>query len=94
MFIDPITYTFKAIIPQQFQCTNADPATCPKISTALVLPSGSFTQVAVDRYTYVSSKYEVYVEEAWGNVGYLALFVIVFQCMAFYSLRYVRHISR
>ena len=91
---DPITYTFKALIPQQFQCTAADAAQCPKITTAVVLPSGSFTQVSVDRYAFVSSKYEVYAEEAWDNVGYLALFVVVFQLMAFWSLRYVRHISR
>ena len=92
MYIDPITFTFKAIIPQQFECTT--PAPCPQIQSIEVLPSGSFRPVKVDRYAYVSTKYEVYAEQAWNSLGYLALFIIVFQMLAFFSLRYVRHISR
>ena len=48
----------------------------------------------VDRYTFVSSKYEVFADQAWNSLGYLTLFIIAFQMLAFFSLRYVRHISR
>ena len=91
MYIDPITYTFKALIPQQFECTAAP---CPQIQSIVVLPSGSFRPVMVDRYTFVSSKYEVFADQAWNSLGYLTLFIIAFQMLAFFSLRYVRHISR
>jgi hypothetical protein len=90
-YIDPIVYTFRALIPQQFQCNSG---TCTKIIIPRLLPSGAFAPILVDRYQYVSTKYEVYTEAMWASLGYLALFILAFQVMAFFSLRYVRHISR
>ena len=68
-------------------------APCPTVLVPIVTPAGVKT-LPVDRYTYVSTKYEVYEEKAWENLGYLAIFILAFQVMAFVSLRYVRHISR
>ena len=75
--IDPITYAFRAIIPQQFIDAG----------TALI---GTQT-----KYEYVSSKYVVYDgNDAWNALGYLAIFIAVFQTGAFLGMRYVRHIVR
>ena len=60
----------------------------------VVSPAGTVLTVPVDRYKFVSTKYEVYEEKAWENLGYLTIFILAFQVMAFVSLRYVRHISR
>lgn len=66
--IDPIAYTFQALIAQQFHCDKVDPKTCPTV--AAVVPVGTeIRSVNVDTYTYVSTKYEVYVEEKWNSVS-------------------------
>ena len=46
-------------------------------------------------YAYVSTKYEVYDgAPAWQALGYLALFILAFQTLAFIGLRTVKHIVR
>jgi len=65
MFIDPITYTFQALIAQQFVC---DSAPCP---TIVAVDNGAALgkQIVVPVYDYVSAKYEVFVEQKWNNVS-------------------------
>lgn len=43
---------------------------------------------------FVSLGYEVSTEEMWPALGYLALFILGFQCAAFLAMAYVRHILR
>lgn len=50
--------------------------------------------INVDRYLYVSTKYDVSFSDQWNSLGYLAIFIIVFQLFAFRSTRVVRHIVR
>jgi hypothetical protein len=89
-FIDPITYAFRALIPQQFVC-RSEP--CPSIG--LVVADGRAAVAATaDLYTFVSTKYQVYVDQQWQSLGYLALFVLAFQALAFYAVRNVRWITR
>lgn len=89
-WIDPITYAFRSLIPQQFYCASdgygAACATVGQITTAGV--------INVDRYLYVSTKYDVSFSDQWNSLGYLAIFIIVFQLFAFRSTRVVRHIVR
>ena len=89
-YIDPITYAFKAVIPGQFACTGETAgASCAALDS--ITPFGL---VRVDRYEYVSTKYDVHYDEALANLGYLALFIVAFQAMAFVATRTVRHIVR
>ena len=32
--------------------------------------------------------------DRWTNLGYLAIFIAVFQCLGFLAIRYIRHIRR
>ena len=115
-YIDPITYAFKALIPQQFYpgsdgpgavqvilsgptppCSPGLPAGIPcgggvKTGGAILLNGG--TSFFVDRYTYVSQKYDVWFDAQWASLGYLALFIVAFQLMALYGINRVRHIVR
>jgi ATP-binding cassette, subfamily G (WHITE), member 2, SNQ2 len=89
-YIDPITYAFKALIPQQFYCA-ADGYGAACGSLAQISPAGL---TVVDRYAYVSNKYDISFSDMWNSLGYLAIFIIVFQALAFRSTRYVKHIVR
>lgn len=115
-YIDPITYAFKALIPQQFYpgsdgpgaphvilsgptppCTPGLPPGIPcgggiMTGGAILLNGG--TSFFVDRYTYVSQKYDVWFDAEWQSLGYLAIFIAVFQLLALYGINRVRHIVR
>ena len=114
-YIDPITYAFKALIPQQFYsgsdgpgaqsvllsgptppCSPGLPPGFPcggvKAGGAVVL-NGNVV-FGVDRYTYVSQKYDVWFDAEWTNLGYLAIFIVVFQALALYAINRIRHIVR
>ncbi len=88
-YIDPITYAFRAVIPGQFSCTDGGTASCAAIDA--ITPRWL---VRVDRYAYVSDMYDVHIDEVWPSIGYLALFVLAFQVMAWVAIRRVRHIVR
>lgn len=85
-WIDPITYAFRAIIPPQFFCEGPN---CPLINN--VTPQGT---TVLDRYAFISSKYDVYEVDRWTNLGYLAIFIIFFQLCAWLATRVVRHLTR
>jgi hypothetical protein len=85
-WLDPVFYAFRALIPNQFVC---DEAPCP----TLLVPS-SLGVRSVDRYQYVSGKYEVYAHDSLKNVGFLAVFILVFQVLGILATRYIRHIVR
>ena len=115
-WIDPITYAFKALIPQQFYpgadgpgadrlllqgptppCSSRVPPGVPcgggtKAGGAVVLNGNIIFNV--DRYDYVSQKYDVWFSEEWRNLGYLAIFIVVFQIFALYGINRIRHIVR
>jgi hypothetical protein len=63
-----------------------------KTGGAILLNGG--TSFFVDRYTYVSQKYDVWFDAQWASLGYLALFIVAFQLMALYGINRVRHIVR
>ncbi len=100
----PIRYAFKALIPQQFYCgSDGAGAACAQLTNVPtpvpIMVNGTSVGVrislgSIDRYMQVSSKYEVFYEKQWESLGYLAIFVLVFQMMAFIGTRYVRHIVR
>ena len=48
----------------------------------------------LDRYDYVSQKYDVWWDQEWINLGYLAIFIAVFQVLALYGTNKIRHIVR
>ena len=82
-FLPPSRYAFRALIPIHFFCQGAG---CP----TLIVP-----QVGVQGlYAYVSTKYELDYFARWENLGYLAIFVAVFQLFAVMATRYIRHIVR
>ncbi len=87
--IDPILYAFRAIITPHFYCAEHGTPACPTIAT--ISPYGS---VQVDRYEYVASKYELDYSQIWASVGYLSIFVAVFQALALIFTRYLRHLTR
>jgi hypothetical protein len=115
-WIDPITFAFKALIPQQFYAGADGPGApsvllsgpTPPCSAQLPqgvpcggseMPGGAVVlngNIAfnVDRYAYVSSKYDVYFEEEWASLGFLAIFIVVFQVFALYGINRIRHIVR
>lgn len=89
-WIDPITYAFRAIIPPHFYCEGHGLGSgCPTIK-AITL-NGLTT---VDRYDYVAGKYDMNYADRWESLGYLAIFIIVFQLLAILATRYVRHLVR
>lgn len=83
-FINPITYAFKAIIPVQFACEGSS---CSQI----YVPTKNMFQ---NKYTYVSDTYDVYESKRWNNLGYVCLFLLAFQTLAFVSARYKRLVTR
>ena len=87
--IDPITYAYKAVIPAHFYCAGGATAGCPTIS----VPSSMGT-IIVDRYTYVSQKFELSYDDRWNNLGYLAVFVAAFFGLAIVATWRCRHIRR
>jgi len=93
-WIDPITYAFKALIPQQFYsgsdgpgvpsmlltgptppCSPSLPAGVPcggsSVPGGAVVLNGNIL-FNVDRYVYVSQKYDVWFDQEWQSLGYLA----------------------
>lgn len=48
----------------------------------------------VDRRELVDSLYEINITQVWANVGYLAIFVGVFQVLNILATSYIRHIVR
>jgi hypothetical protein len=48
----------------------------------------------MDRYTYVSTLYGLDYSARWTNLGYLAIFIVVFQFGHLLATKYVRHIVR
>jgi len=57
-----------------------------------MIGSGAF---AVNKYDFVANLYQVFDgQAAWNALGYLAIFIAVFQAGAFAGLRFVRHIVR
>ena len=71
-----ITYAFKAIIPQQFVCSEGS-------SRAMCNGSDISDKWAL----YVNTAYEVNTPDQWNSLGYLALFILGFQFAAFLSVR-------
>lgn len=88
--IDPIGYAFRALIPPQFHCPGGAAAGCPQMT----VPDPVHGIVTVDRYTYVENLYDFKYEDRWAQVGYLAIFVAVFQAGNMLATRYIRHIVR
>jgi hypothetical protein len=88
-WIDPILYAFRALIPIHFRCLEANQALCPTI----VVPSRAGPRT-VQRSSYVRDTYDVHVDDVWISLGYLAIFIAVFQLLAMLATRYIKHISR
>lgn len=86
--IDPIGYAYAAIIAPQFWCPPGD-ASC--ISVVVPTAAGPYP---MDRYTYVSTLYGLDYSARWTNLGYLAIFIVVFQFGHLLATKYVRHIVR
>ena len=63
---------------------------CPQIS----VPSPTLGFIEVDRYTYISERYEIYYEDRWRNLGYLTCFVVFFFCAGLIAAQVVRPLSR
>ncbi len=74
----PIPQAFRALIPLHFYCEGGVSAGCPTI----VAPD-SVTQVPTlyDRSAYVDSTYELSYAAIWPSIGYMAIFVGVFQAL-------------
>jgi len=104
-WVDPITYAFKAVIPQQFYCGPGNAGvSCNVLSGPLppkgdigpggaVVLNGKFV-FNVQRYDYVRDKFDVDFNEQWKNLGNLAIFIAVFQLLALLGTWRVRHIVR
>ena len=79
-------YAFRALIPPQVYCSGSG---CPTLDASA---RGGSTNESV--YTYTSGLYQVYEEETRRSLGYLVIFILVFQAGAFLAVRYIRHIVR
>ena len=82
----PLHYSaFRALIPGQF--VNG--------AVSVKVPNPSLTGFDIlDRYVYVSSKYDLHFDERWVSLGYLTCFIAAFFIGAAIGTRYVRHIVR
>lgn len=85
-YLDPITYGFRAMIPQQFFCEGPDCRTLEQVT-----PDGTVTKGV---YDYVASLYEVNEYDKLDNLGYLAIFIVVFLFFDLVATTFVRHIVR
>ena len=86
-WFDPITFAFRALIPNQFACpTDGGQAPCGTLVDLLGR--------TVSKYAYVSDKYDVQIGAVWSSIGYLVLFFAAFETCSIVALRYVRHINR
>ena len=50
--------------------------------------------VTADRYAYVSALYGIDFSQRWIQLGYLCIFIAVFQAGHLLATRFVRHIVR
>jgi hypothetical protein len=89
-YIDPVNYAFRALIPPQFYCEGGVSAGCPTIQ----VPDPVLGLLTVDRNAFVEALYDFKYDSRWDQLGYLAIFIIVFQASSILATRYVRHISR
>ena len=85
-YIDPITYAFRAIIPLHFYCEGAS---CPTVEVPTITKT-----LIIDRYKYVKQTYDVDYFTSWTNNGYLFIFVVLIQIIAFVAARYKRLVVR
>ena len=104
-YIDPITYAFKSVIPQQFYCGPGNAGvSCNVLSGPLppkgdigpggaVVLNGKFV-FNVQRYDFVKDKFDVDFHDQWNNLGNLAIFIAAFQVLALLATWRVRHIVR
>jgi ABC-type multidrug transport system ATPase subunit/ABC-type multidrug transport system permease subunit len=91
--IDPVYYTFQAMIPLHFWCDATVPgASCPTMQVPSVQAAGGLA--TIDRYTYVSKTYDVSFPDRWTNFGYIWIFVGILQIFVVYNVRYKRYIVR
>jgi hypothetical protein len=88
--IDPIAYAFRALVPLHFHCDGGAAAGCPTI----LAPDANQVPTVVDRSEFVDATYELSVTQIWPSIGYMAIFIAVFQAVNIASTYSVRHISR
>ena len=85
-------YAFRALIPLHFSCGVGSPGFYDPTIYAPNPDTGTIEPVS--RSQWVDSSYEVSCAQIWPAIGYLSIFVVAFQAIAFYSTWRVRHISR
>ena len=88
--LSPTGYAFRALIPLHFHCEGGAAAGCPTV----LFPDPVKGVITVDRSSLVDSLYELEYARVWENIGYLAIFVGVFQVLNVLATTYVRHIVR
>jgi ABC-type multidrug transport system ATPase subunit/ABC-type multidrug transport system permease subunit len=104
-WIDPITYAFKAVIPQQFYCGPGSAGVPCNVLSGPMPPKGDIGPGGavvlngkfvfnVQRYEFVKDKFDVDFNDQWINLGNLAIFIAVFQVVALLATLRVRHIVR
>jgi ABC-type multidrug transport system ATPase subunit/ABC-type multidrug transport system permease subunit len=84
--IDPIRYAFTALIPAQFYCVATPTTTCPTII--------NLQGQSEDRFQYVEANFDAPYSMRWNNLGYLCIFLAVFQVFHLLALRFISHVKR
>jgi hypothetical protein len=85
--IDPVGYLLRAIYPLHIHCEGGASAGCP----AILYPTAAGV-ILIDRSTLMNTLYDVYFDQIWTNIGWLAVFVPVFFLLNAVALKFVRHI--
>jgi ABC-type multidrug transport system ATPase subunit/ABC-type multidrug transport system permease subunit len=91
--IDPVYYTFQALIPIHFWCDASVPGVhCPTIPVPSVTSAGGVA--SMDRYKYVTKTYDMTYDAHWTNFGYIWIFFVVLQVGTMLNIKYRRYIVR
>ena len=80
-----VAYAYSAIVSPQFYCDVAT-TTCPTIAVPTV-----HGIVTVDRWTYMTTLYDFNYSTRWTEVGWLFVFLAVFQLCHLAFTQLLRH---
>jgi ABC-type multidrug transport system permease subunit len=86
--IDPLTRVINTLVPTIFHCEGGADA-CPTITRQT--PAGPVVTTVSD---YLQAQYKVDYAGRWDNVGYLVIFIAVFQALHMLCIRFISHIKR
>lgn len=83
--ISPIKWAITALVPPQFK-TDAP--------VSIQIFDGVSSFVTADRFEYVQSVYGLRYDQRWTALGWMTVYIAIFQVGHFLALRFVSHVTR